>query len=118
MAELSTTTTGAIATATGSLGMAVLLPSIDGNALVGAFAGASLFVISARELPLWRRISYLIISLIMGYLAAPEIIANTFIEQSGVAGFIAGLLCVSCGLLLIENFKGVDLLALIRGGKK
>ncbi|KXJ54448.1 MAG: hypothetical protein AXW15_02300 [Neptuniibacter sp. Phe_28] len=105
-----------IAIKTGAVGLAMLLPGIDSNALIGAFAGATLFVMSAKELSILFRMIYLFISVTMGYKAAPEIIANTFIEQSAVAGFIAGLLCVTIALVLIERIKDVDLKNLFKRG--
>ena len=44
--------------AAASLGVAASLPGVDGNALIGAFAGATLFVVSSKELPIWRRLAY------------------------------------------------------------
>lgn len=116
MAEPSTTAV-AIATTTG-VGMASLFPGIDGNALIGAFAGATLFVMSARELTLFERILYMLISSVMGYIAAPEITANTFIQASGVAAFIAGFLCITVMLGLIKQLEGTDLISAIRGLRK
>ncbi len=116
MAEPTSTTTLAVA-ATG-LGFASLLPGVDGNALIGAFAGATLFVMSAKELTTLYRMGYLLISLIMGYMAAPEITAHTFIEQTGVAAFIAGLLCVTFALFVMEKLKELDLQTIVGWTKK
>ncbi len=116
MAEPGTTAL-TTAAATG-IGLASLFPGIDGNALIGSFAGATLFVISARELPHWQRAVYLLISLIMGYIAAPEIISHTFINQSGVAGFMGGLLCITVAQPLVRQLGESDLLTLMRGVKK
>lgn len=116
MAEPSTTAI-AITTSAG-IGLATLLPGIDGNALIGSFAGATLFVMSATEIGPVKRIIYLLISLIMGYITAPEIMAKTAIEESGVAGFIAGISCVTVGLMLIKKLEDSPLLNLIRGVKK
>lgn len=100
--------------ATAITGLATLLPGIDGNALIGAFAGAALFVTSARELSLPYRLMYLLISLIMGYLATPELIAHTFIKEPAVAGFIGGLLCVT----VAEKLKELDISTFFKGLKK
>ena len=59
------------------VGLAALLPGVDGNALIGAFAGATLFVVSAKSLPIWQRLVYLLISIIAGYLAASVIVMPT-----------------------------------------
>ncbi|MFN3881505.1 MAG: putative holin [Nitrincola lacisaponensis] len=116
MAEPSTTT--AITVATGSVGLAAIIPGIDGNALIGAFAGATLFIMSAKELRHWVRAIYLLISLTMGYFAAPEIINLTFIKESGVAGFVGGVFCISVTLPLVRQVEDMNLINLIRGLRK
>ena len=65
MAEPST---GALAV-TAAVGMttASLIPGIDVNAVVGAFAGAMFFVVFARELTPWSRFGYFLASWVLGY---------------------------------------------------
>ncbi|MCP8687762.1 putative holin [Marinobacterium sedimentorum] len=113
MAEPSTTAVTVVATT--GIGLASMFPGIDGNALIGAFAGATLFVMSARELSLAVRAIYLLISLIMGYIAAPELISHLPIQETGVAGFLAGLLCITLTSPLVKRLEGVDLITVIRG---
>jgi hypothetical protein len=93
-----------------------LLPGIDGNALVGAVAGAALFVTSARDLPLLRRVIYLVISTAIGYLAAPELLAHLPLHSPAVAAFLAGALVVTLTMQLIERAKTLDLSILFRKG--
>jgi hypothetical protein len=116
MAEPSTTAATVVATT--GIGLAAMFPGIDGNALIGAFAGATLFVMSARELTLWVRGAYLLISLIMGYLSAPELVNHLPIQATGVAGFLGGLLCITVTAPLVRRLEGVDLIRLIKGGTK
>jgi hypothetical protein len=111
MAEPSTTT--AVTIATTGVGLAALFPGIDGNALIGAFAGATLFVVSSKELHHWVRGVYLIISLVMGYLAAPEITNLTFIEQTGVASFLGSVFCISATLPVIRQLEDGNLIDLM-----
>lgn len=111
-------TTALTTSAAAGIGLASLLPGIDGNALIGAFSGATLFVMSARELPHWVRAMYMLISLIMGYIAAPEIMSHTLINQSGVAGFVGGLLCITVAQPLIRKLQDADILTIARGMKK
>jgi hypothetical protein len=118
MAEPTTTTAGLTLAAALGISLAAALTGIDGNALVGAFAGATLFVISSRELGAWDRIAYLLISIVMGYKAAPEITAHTFIEQTAIAAFVAGLICVTAALRLVDKIKEMDIIAMIKGVKK
>lgn len=55
MAEPSTTTL--VVTAAG-IGLSSLFPGIDGNALIGAFAGATLVAISSKNLPILQRMAW------------------------------------------------------------
>lgn len=112
MAEPSTTTLALSA----AIGLASLAPGIDGNALMGAFTGAALVVVTSKDVTTLKRIAYLLISLVMGYLAAPEIVNATPIRSTGVAGFFAAALVIAVTLQLIERVKTVDLFAIFRKG--
>lgn len=116
MAEPSTTTATALTTA--GIGLAAMLPAVDGNALIGAFAGATLFVVQARELALWTRAIYLVISLIMGYMAAGELTHHLPITETGVTGFIAGLFCIAVSAPLVARLETLDLISIIKGRLK
>jgi hypothetical protein len=98
------------------VGLASVLPGIDGDALVGAFAGGTLFVVSAAKLPLWRRVVYLAISVAAGYQLAPEIQRWIPIESSGVAAFGSAALAITVTLGLIEKSKSLDWASLLRRG--
>lgn len=100
-----------------AIGIASLAPGIDGNALIGAFAGAALVVVTSKELGITRRVAYMLISLVMGYLAAPEIVAATPIRSTGVAAFLAAALVIAATLRLIDRVKTLDLLSAIRKGR-
>lgn len=113
MAEPTSTTTVLVAT----VGFASLLPGIDGDALIGAFAGAALLVVSSKDLTLAKRCAYLVISLIIGYQAAPELVRLAPIRSTGVAAFIAAACAIAITLQLIERIKDVDVLAFFRKGK-
>jgi hypothetical protein len=112
MAEPSTT---ALAAAAG-IGLASMFPGIDGNALIGAFTGAALVVVTSKDLSLGKRFAYLVISLIAGYLAAPDLVNATPIKSTGVAAFFAAALAITVTLQLIERVKSFDLLSLFKKG--
>ncbi|WP_447529801.1 putative holin [Vreelandella sp. TE19] len=114
MAEPSTMA----AAGTASLAAVVigLLPGIDANAVVGAFCGATLFVISAKELGLLERLAYLFISFCVGYLGGPATLGG-MLEHSAVAAFIASAVSVTAGLRAIEGVKTLDLKTWL-GGRK
>jgi hypothetical protein len=113
MAEPNTTTAAALSVA---IGLSSLVPGIDGNALIGAFTGAALVVVTSKDLGIIKRIAYMLISLVMGYLAAPEIVNATPIRSTGVAAFFAAALVITVTLQLIERVKTVDLFAFFRKG--
>jgi len=108
-----------ITTATG-ISLASIVFGLNADAAVGSFAGATLFITSTRELTIKTRILYLIISIVMGYFVAGEILQNTFIASPAVAGFIGGLTSISLGLLIIKQLQDGDLIGLISSlrGKK
>lgn len=114
MAEPSITTAVALSASVGFISM---FPGIDGNALIGAFAGAALVVVTANDVGVWRRCAYLFISLIAGYLGAPEILNITPIKSSGVAAFFAASLAIVVTLQLIERVKTFDFFSMLRKGK-
>lgn len=113
MAEPNTTTAAALSTAIAFAGLA---PGIDGNALIGAFTGAAFVVVTSKDIGVFKRVAYMLISLVMGYLAAPEIVSATPIRSTGVAGFFAAALVITVTLQLLERLKSVDLLAFIKKG--
>ena len=114
MAEPSTAT--AVATATGLAALIGWLPGVDANAVIGAFCGATLFVISAKELGLFERFAYLLISFAIGYLGGPALLGE-MLEHSAVSAFIAAAVTVTAGLRAIEGVKTLDLKAWL-GGRK
>lgn len=116
MAEPSTTTT-AVVYSTG-IGFAALFPGVDGNALIGAFAGASLLVVSSKDLTVWQRMAYLVISMVAGYLAAPDLVQMTPLRSTGVAAFFAAAMAIGVTLQLIERIKSADVFAFFTKGKK
>ncbi len=114
MAEPSTTTTAIAA----GIGLASLAPGIDGNALIGAFAGAALLVVSSQDLSLGKRFAYLVISFIAGYLGAPDLVRMSPIQSTGVAAFIVAALSIAVTLQLLERVKTLDLFELLRSKKE
>lgn len=114
MAEPNTTTAAVLSAV---IGLASLAPGVDGNALIGAFAGAALVVVSSKELRLLKRLVYMLISLVMGYVAAPEIVNVTPLRSTGVAGFFAAALVVALTLQLIERMKTFDPLSFFKGDR-
>lgn len=103
-----------VAVATAGIGLAALFPGVDGNALIGAFAGATLLVVSSKDLTLGKRAAYLVISLIAGYQGAQDIVTWTPIRSTGVAAFFGAACAIVIALQLIERLKTFDPLSLLR----
>jgi len=89
-----------------------LLPGIDGDALVGALAGGTLYVTSARDLPPLRRAVYLLVSTAAGYFGAPELRGLLPLQSNGLAGFLGGAVAVTVATQAIERVKTLDLSSL------
>lgn len=106
----------AIAIAATSVTVTSWLLGLDGNAIVGALAGAVLMVMSAKDVRWYARVLYLAISWTMGYIAAPEITEHLPIDQTGVAAFIAAALIVTVTLQTIERAKTLDVFTFWRRG--
>lgn len=114
MAEPTTTSTLALV-ATG-VSIATLVPGVDGNAIIGAFAGAALVALHTRDVSMLTRLGYLLISWIMGYLAAPMVARAIRVQESGVAAFLAAALVIAVAIQLIERVKTIDFTSWIRRG--
>lgn len=102
-------TTAAI---TATAATTALLPGIDGDALVGALAGGTLYVTSTRDLPTLRRAVYLLVSTAAGYFAAPELMQLLPLKSKGLAGFLGGAVVVTFAIQAIERVKTLDLSSL------
>jgi len=73
-------------------------------------------VISAKDLGLFERLAYLVISFLIGYLGGPATLGSA-LEHSAVSAFTAAAVTVTAGLRAIEGVKTIDLKAWL-GGKK
>lgn len=117
MAEPSTT---AVAAGTVGVTLASLMIGVDVSALIGAFAGASLFVVSARELSIIERLVYLLISILMGYLVGPKLSTHFWPswESTALPAFLTAVAVVTFALRVIEGVKSLDVSRLFPGGRK
>ncbi|RZS80662.1 putative holin [Pigmentiphaga kullae] len=115
MAEPTSTATGILAVAAGA-GLATLVPGVDGNALIGAFAGAAMVALSSKEPRVLARLAYALISLVVGYLTAPDITHLTPIRESGVAAFLAAATAVAVVQIGIDKLRAFDIASIWRRG--
>jgi len=111
MAEPTSSAALAGATATGVT--LASLAGVDTPTLIGATAGASLFVMSAKDLRIGMRIAYLVISLLMGYLAGPAFL-NQWITEPSLAAFVFSSTVIVIGLRLIRAADEFNIKSLFR----
>jgi len=86
----------------GSVSAVTILAGLDGAALIGAFAGAAVFVLRSKDMAVFTRALYFIVSMMAGYLTSPELMRMAAIHDRSVASLIAATLVVT-----ILN-KGID----------
>ncbi|MCY1376078.1 putative phage holin [compost metagenome] len=76
------------------------------NAVIGAFAGALFFVLWAKDLAIFARLGYLVVSWIGGYTVAAEVIGRGLAEFSGLPALISAALIVTALVGMIEWMRG------------
>ncbi|MDH0896353.1 MULTISPECIES: putative holin [unclassified Pseudomonas] len=105
MAEPSTVAVAAIPSVLG-IGAASLIPGVDLNAVIGAWAGALFFVIWASDLAGWARLGYLFVSWVGGYYVAAELMGRAVTQYSGLPALLAAALIVTVLISVAEWVKG------------
>ena len=113
MAEPTTTTaaTLAIVALSGSL-----IPGVDGAALIGAFSGAVIFVLSQKDGGKITRSLYGAVSAVIGYMGSGEVTRLTPITDPTIAAFALSATVITLVLTAIDKIKSFDITAL--WGKK
>lgn len=118
MSEPTSATVAAITVAPVLMGLAV--PGVDPDALIGAFGGAVVFMMHAKDYSLGKRFVYMMVSILIGYSAAGEVLAQTPIRSTVVASFIVSLLIVQASLVTMDFVRGFDIgkfISRFTGGK-
>jgi len=122
MAEpISASSTAALAVT--GVGAITLVPGVDAATVLGAFAGAAVFALNSDELTTGKKIAFLMLSIVMGWLAAPlaaSLIARILPADTevshGVGALVASAVLVKLLLALIRLADNGDrLVALFRG---
>lgn len=111
MAEPASSTTLAI---TAGLGVAALMPFVDGDALLGAVLGATLIASTKRDIRWWQRLLSLILSIGIGYILAPEVIGQTPIKSMAAAAFIAAICAIPLALKVSVWAEQLDIGSLVK----
>lgn len=105
MADASTAAVAVVPSVIG-IGGASLIPGVDLNAVIGAWAGALFFVTWARDLSGWERLAYLFVSWIGGYLVAVEVVGQSLTIYSGLPALLSAALIVTALISVVEWLKG------------
>ncbi|MFC3340666.1 putative holin [Paracandidimonas soli] len=102
------------------VGVLSALPIINGDALIGAFAGAAVFALSSTDSVMWRKFAYMALSLLLGYLLGPDITEFLPFRSVTAGSFIVSALIVTATVMVIDRVRTLDLADLIsrirRGG--
>ncbi len=85
--------------------LVTMFPDLDKGALVGAFGGALMFVVKAKDVGAFTRFLYLIIGWIGGYYMAAEVVAQKWAITSAIAAFGCGLVTVVASISIIDAFQ-------------
>ncbi|MEO1830031.1 hypothetical protein CNQ84_00625 [Pseudomonas abyssi] len=101
---------------------ASLVPGIDLEALIGAFAGALFFMVMSKDLSWRARAGNFLLSWVGGYFFAAESVAREWSTTSALPAMLGGLfivaVCVSI-LEFVQTGKAPAWLSIIPGfGKK
>jgi len=102
MAEPSSTVLG-LTTVLIPIGAAVF--GLDVERAIGALAGATVFVFNTEGAGIRKRFAYLLISIIVGYAAAPDVMARASIESKVFTSFLvaAGALAATIGFIQVSK---------------
>ncbi len=102
--------------AMGAVAVTSLLPGVNGDALIGAFAGAVVFALHAKDISIFKRIVYMVVSFVVGYLAAPEVMRLSGVQSFTIAAFAASAMVVTLALVSIDRIKTFDFASLWKRG--
>ena len=92
------------------------LLGVNGDALIGAFAGAVVFALQAKDIGLLKRVAYMLISILIGYLGAGEVMTHTGLQSWTIAAFGLSATVVTLALASIEKIKSFDITSIFKRG--
>lgn len=111
-----TSSAASAATALGAVAVTSMIPGVNGDALIGAFAGAVVFALHAKDLTITQRITYMFISILLGYLGAGEVMRYTGLESPAIASFALSAVVVTFALASIDHIRNFDITSLWKRG--
>ncbi|GGY03863.1 putative holin [Paludibacterium paludis] len=118
MAEPTTTSAASIALTGASI--VALFPGVDAAQVLGAFAGAAVFVMSSQDMSTLRKLAFLALAFFAGILAAKPVavLLDTLLPErvdvpASVGALVASAMAIKVLLALINradtlNFSGGD----------
>lgn len=115
MVEPTSSATTAAA-AMGAVALTSIMPGVNGDALIGAFAGAVVFALHAKDLSLPKRLIYMIVSILLGYLGADEVLRYTGMTSYTLASFGLSAVVVTLALASIDRIRSFDITSLWKRG--
>lgn len=81
---------------------ASLVPGVDLEAVIGAFAGALFFMVMSKDLSWKARAGNFILSWVGGYFFAAEVVARQWATTSALPAMIGGLFIVAVCISIME----------------
>jgi hypothetical protein len=104
-----TSSAASAATAFGAVAVTSLMPGVNGDALIGAFAGAVVFALHAKDLTITKRLVYMVVSILLGYMGADEVLRLTPLTSYALAAFGLSAVVVTFALAGIDKIRSFDI---------
>ena len=104
------------ATAMGAVAITSILPGVNGDALIGAFAGAVVFALHAKDLSMTKRLVYMAVSILLGYAGAEEVMRHSGVQSYTIASFALSAVIVTLALAGIDRIRNFDITSFWKRG--
>lgn len=111
-----TSSAASAAAAMGAVALTSVIPGVNGDALIGAFAGAVVFALHAKDLAIVKRLIYMVVSILLGYLGADEVLRHTGMQSYTLAAFGLSAVVVTLALAGIDKIKQFDITSIFKKG--
>jgi len=111
-----TSSAGTAAAAMGAVALTSAMPGVNGDALIGAFAGAVVFALHAKDLAMPKRLIYMLVSLALGYFGADEVMHRFGMQSYTLASFGLSAIVVTVALASIDRIRNFDITSLFKRG--
>lgn len=95
----------------------VQLPFIDPHTLIGAVGGGLVYLVFDQTVATWKRFIGSLISVVMGYIWEPEIMARTGLQTNGIGAFVVSSLLIVLILLVMSMIRDRSIISIFSRGK-